>query len=59
MIGFIGPFDTARHYTTITSSLAVTWQRLPTAMADVPVPVGFRNIPALSYQFLTATAHNH
>jgi hypothetical protein len=41
---------------TSVSSLAVARQRLPTA--DFLLPLGRRNIPGLSYQFLTATAHN-
>jgi hypothetical protein len=71
MIGFIGLFDTARDYTlqftiihththtqvsAVRASLAVARQRFPTA--DVPLPIGSRTIPGLSYQLLTATAHN-
>jgi hypothetical protein len=48
------------HYHTQTSALsllqsplAVAWYRLPAA--DVPLPLGARNIPGLSYQILTAT----
>jgi hypothetical protein len=36
------------------SSLAVSWYRLPTA--DVPLALGFRTVPYLSYQLLTS--HN-
>jgi hypothetical protein len=41
---------------TVTSSLAVAWWRFPTA--HVPFPLGSRTISGLSYQLLTATAHN-
>jgi hypothetical protein len=67
MTGFIALFITARDYilhftitptlvSKVTSSLAVAWQRLPTA--DVPLILGSRTILSLSYQLLTATAHN-
>jgi hypothetical protein len=39
------------------SSLAVVLQRLPTAVN--PFPLGSRTVPGLSYQLLTATAHNN
>jgi hypothetical protein len=35
---------------------AISLQLLPTA--DVPLPLGSRTVPDLSYQLLTATAHN-
>jgi hypothetical protein len=38
------------------SSLVIGWQRFPTA--DVPLPLGYRTVPGLSYQILTATSHN-
>jgi hypothetical protein len=38
------------------SSLSVASERLPTA--DVPHPPGSPTVPGLSYQLLTATAHN-
>jgi hypothetical protein len=38
------------------SFTAVACSRLPTA--DVPLPLGSRTVPSLSYKFLTATAHN-
>jgi hypothetical protein len=40
----------------VTSSLAAVWYRLP--MVGVPLPLGSRKVPVLSYQLLTATAHN-
>jgi hypothetical protein len=39
------------------SLLAVAWQRLPTA--DVPIPLGSWTASGLSYQLITATAHNN
>jgi hypothetical protein len=41
---------------TVTSSLAVAWQRLPTV--DIPLPPSSQTIPGLSYQLLTATPHD-
>jgi hypothetical protein len=38
------------------SSLAVAWQRLPTA--KVPVPVGLRTVPGLSYELLASDSRN-
>jgi hypothetical protein len=51
-------FTTARTKTfqSAVSSPVVAWQRLPTA--GFPLTVGSRTIPSLSYQLLTATAHN-
>jgi hypothetical protein len=40
---------------TVTSSLAVARDRLPTA--DVSLPLGSRTIPGHTYQLLTATTH--
>jgi hypothetical protein len=37
-------------------SSAVAWSHLLTA--DVALPLGSRTVPVLSYQLLTATAHN-
>jgi hypothetical protein len=66
---FIAHFDTAHDYTlqfTVTHThtsvhshvfTAIAWWWLP--MADVPLPVDFRNVPGLSYQLLTATTHNN
>jgi hypothetical protein len=67
MIGLIELFDTARDSTlqvtfthtlvsTVTCSITVAWQRLSTA--DIPLPLGSRNISDLSCQILTATADN-
>jgi hypothetical protein len=49
------------HYYTHTSVhshvfITIAWQRLPTA--DIPLPLGSLTVPGLSYQLLTATAHN-
>jgi hypothetical protein len=48
--------DTLVLLTLLQSSVAVSRQWLPTA--DVPLSLGSRNVPSLSYQLLTATAHN-
>jgi hypothetical protein len=45
---------TTAHTKSPQSSPAVAWQRL--TMANVPLPVGFRTVPGLSYQLLTS--HN-
>jgi hypothetical protein len=42
------------NYTQFTVTSVVVWQRLPTA--DVPLTLDSRNIPCLSYQFLTANS---
>jgi hypothetical protein len=66
MAGFIGIFDTAGDYTTqftvthtsvhshVFTAVALYW--LPTA--EVPLLLGSWTVPGLSYQLLTATAHN-
>jgi hypothetical protein len=38
-----------------TYHLLVAWSQLP--MAGIPLPLGSRIVPSLSYQLLTATAH--
>jgi hypothetical protein len=62
MIRSIGLFDI--HYLThihplvaiVMSSLAIAQYQLP--LVDVPLPLGSPVIPDLSYQLLTATAHD-
>jgi hypothetical protein len=41
---------TTAHIKSSQSSLAVVWQRLPTV--DVPLPLGSRPVPGLSYKLL-------
>jgi hypothetical protein len=43
---------TTAHITSSWSSLAVAWQRL--SSVDVPLPLGSRTVPGLSYQLLTS-----
>jgi hypothetical protein len=43
--------STVPHTNSSQSSLAVAWYRFPTA--DVPLPLGSRTVPGLSYQLLT------
>jgi hypothetical protein len=48
---------TVAHMKSFQFSLAVALWRL--LMADVPLPLGSRTVPVLSYQLLTATVHNN
>jgi hypothetical protein len=68
MIGFIELFDTTRDYTlqfTITHTHACVHNHVYTNRCsvaafndDVPLPLSSRTTRGLSYQLLTATAHN-
>jgi hypothetical protein len=65
MTRFIGLFETPLmlhfriHYYTYTHTLVSTvTSSLQLPMANVPLPLVSCTIPGLSYQLLTATAHN-
>jgi hypothetical protein len=53
---FTGHYYTHTLLSTVTFSLVVAWQRLPTV--DPPLPLGSRNVSGFSYQLFTETAHN-
>jgi hypothetical protein len=64
MVAFIGLFDTSRDYTldctvkahTLVSTVTSPLPLLPST--DVPLPPVPRTVSMLSYELLTATAHN-
>jgi hypothetical protein len=71
--GFIGLFNTARDYTlqfsithtqththaSVHSHVFTSRCSVEASTADVPLPLGSRNIPGLSCQLLTARARNY
>jgi hypothetical protein len=52
MTGFIGLLDTVRDPPT-------AYSHTHTSVVDIPLLLGSRTVPGLSYQFLTATAHDN